>query len=112
MRPGPGVDRVMTADRLLFENEYFDTVVCTEMLEHDPAFWRSLPEMGRVLKPGGSLLLTTRGNGFPEHGYPDDYWRFMPQSGRVLCQMAGLECVESIVDPELAGILVHGRKAE
>ncbi len=33
----------------------FDTVLCNSVLEHDPAFWKSLAEMKRVLRPGGLL---------------------------------------------------------
>src|SRR5690242_14807098 len=72
-RPGPGVDYVMNAHDLNFPIHYFkivtdglfDVVISTEMLEHDSEFWRSLSEMGRVLRPGGYLILTARGNGFP-----------------------------------------------
>jgi SAM-dependent methyltransferase len=42
------------------ENELFDYVVCSEVIEHmeqDPMFM--LSELNRVLKPGGMLLLTT-----------------------------------------------------
>jgi ubiquinone/menaquinone biosynthesis C-methylase UbiE len=42
------------------ENETFDYVLCSEVLEHmelDPMFM--LAEVNRVLKPGGTLILTT-----------------------------------------------------
>lgn len=42
-----------------YQDETFDTVVCTEVLEHlvfDPAF--AMNEMARVLKPGGHALIT------------------------------------------------------
>jgi SAM-dependent methyltransferase len=47
------------AEKWPFPDETFDTVVCTEVLEHllfDPMFAAS--EMCRVLKPGGSVLVT------------------------------------------------------
>lgn len=108
MRDGPSVDIVATADALPFDADAFDVVVSTEMLEHDPAPWLSLAEMGRVLRPGGHLLLTTRGNGFGEHNEPSDYWRFMPASRELLLEMAGCEPLDMALDPEVPGVFAHG----
>ena len=47
-------------DRFPYDDEYFATVLCCELLEHltvDPM--RMLAEINRVLKPGGHLVLTT-----------------------------------------------------
>lgn len=108
MRPGPGVDVVATADALPFDDASFDVVVSTEMLEHDPSPWLSLAEMGRVLRPGGHLLLTTRGNGFGEHHEPSDFWRFMPASRDRLLELANCDPVALALDPEVPGVFVHG----
>lgn len=107
-REGPGVDRVMDGHALDFKDATFDVVVSTEMLEHDAAFWLSMAEMGRVLRPGGHLLLTTRGNGFGEHGYPFDYFRFMPESRGLLLELASCDPLELALDPQVPGIFVHG----
>lgn len=112
MRDGPGVDMVAEAHKLPFEDESFDVVISTEMLEHDAQFWLSLPEMGRVLRPaGGVLILTTRSNGFPEHGFPEDYWRFMPNSVGLLAALAGCDLVSWMRDPQDPGIFLACRKA-
>lgn len=108
MRAGRGVDVVGSADALPFPVASFDVVVSTEMLEHDPSPWRSLNEMGRVLRPGGHLLITTRGNGFGEHNEPSDYWRFMPGSRALLLELAGCDAVTLDLDPQAPGIFVHG----
>ena len=109
IRPGPGVDRIVVAgDPLPFAAGAFSVVVTTETLEHDPLFWVTLHEIGRVLAPGGHLLLTTRGNGFGEHHEPSDYWRFMPESRRLISQLAGCEPVVMSLDPEVPGVFVHG----
>ena len=112
MRAGPNVDRVLDAHDILeaFGPESFDTVVCCEMLEHDPAFWVSMDRMGRVLKHGGRLLFTTRGLGFPLHEYPSDLWRFTPDAGKRLAELAGLIDVEVRDDPQASGIFVSGRR--
>ena len=57
------------------EDEAFDAVLSTQVLEHveDPALY--LSECFRVLRPGGRLLLSTHGV-FMYHPDPDDYWRW------------------------------------
>jgi SAM-dependent methyltransferase len=88
MRPGPNVDVVANAKEIPFPRESFDVVTCLEMIEHDQdPFW-SVEEMKRVLRPGGSLVITVPGIGFPRHDYPSDYWRFTDDGLRIL--MAGL----------------------
>src|SRR5262245_37890964 len=117
-REGRDVDRVMDAHELDFltaRPQYagsgFDIIISTEMLEHDPAFWLSMAEMGRVLKPGGDLIVTARGNGFPLHDYPGDYWRFMPESFPLLLEMAGCDVVEVRPDDKRSpGMFGWGRK--
>lgn len=113
MRPGPNVDHVCNAHHLcdLFEEGQFDAVVCCEMLEHDDEFWTSMRQMARVLKPGGRMILTTRGIGFPLHEHPDDLWRFTESAGRKLAEMAGLHDVTVLEDPQAPGIFVTGEKA-
>jgi SAM-dependent methyltransferase len=110
MREGPGVDRVASSHDLPFDDGQFDVVVSTEMLEHDPYPWVSMAEMGRVLVPGGLLVVTARGNGFKLHAYPDDYWRFMPSSFPVLLSLAGCDVVDVREDPQAPGMFGCGRK--
>lgn len=100
MREGDGVDMVARASELPFDKGEFECVVCTEMLEHDPEPWRSVPEMARVLAPGGRLILTTRGIGFPLHEHPSDYWRFTAEGVARLIELAGLELIDIRPDPQ------------
>lgn len=44
---------------LPFKDNEFDFVFCTEVLEHIPDDARALGEIGRVLRPGGLILLST-----------------------------------------------------
>lgn len=48
------------ADQLPFANNQFDLVTCLEALEFFPSDTAALREMVRVLKPGGTLLVTRR----------------------------------------------------
>lgn len=66
--PGKNVHVVSKAHEYAAPDGYFDTVCTTEMLEHDQYIHLSLPNMLRVLKPGGLFLLTCAGPGRPEHG--------------------------------------------
>jgi len=75
VRSGPEVDVVGDAHKLPFENEKFDNILCTEVLEHLHSPYIAISEMKRVLKQGGKLILTTRFI-FPLHDIPHDYYRF------------------------------------
>jgi SAM-dependent methyltransferase len=54
-----------------------DVVLCTETLEHVPDTTRFLAEMARVVRPGGSIILTVPFSA-RYHYIPHDYWRFTP----------------------------------
>ena len=109
MRPGPNVDVVANADVLPFGNEVFNVVLCLEMLEHDATFWKTLPELVRVLRVGGSLVLTVRGIGFKKHEYPYDYWRFTKEGLESVCSPY-VTIIKSIEDATDQGVFLHGVK--
>jgi glycosyltransferase involved in cell wall biosynthesis/SAM-dependent methyltransferase len=47
-------------DRFPYSDEYFDTVLCGELLEHLPSDpMHMMSEVNRILKPGGHLVITT-----------------------------------------------------
>jgi SAM-dependent methyltransferase len=100
MEAGKGVDYVMRASKLSFADKQFQCVITTEMFEHDSTFWLSMAEMERVLAPGGYLIITTRGIGFPYHEYPGDFWRFTEDALNFLFEYVGLEVLEVSPDPQ------------
>lgn len=81
---GPGVDKVIAIHQLSEPNTY-DTLISTEMLEHDIHWKESLRSMYDNLKPKGLLILTCAGPTRQEHGtkrttpgdspYTTDYYR-------------------------------------
>lgn len=75
VKPGLEVDVVGDAHKLPFEDEKFDNILCTEVLEHLHSPHIAISEMKRVLKRGGKLILTTRFI-FPLHDIPQDYYRY------------------------------------
>lgn len=79
--PGPGVDVVSPAERLLdhFAPQSFDIVISTEVIEH-VRDWRAVAHnLKAVLRERAILIVTTRSPGFEFHGYPLDFWRFTPE---------------------------------
>lgn len=74
------------------EDESFDAVLSTQVLEHvsDPTLY--LSECHRVLRPGGELLLSTHGV-MSYHPDPVDYWRWTCAGLRRAVEEAGLEVV-------------------
>lgn len=76
--PGPGVDLLCDVTALIdrFGRESADLVICTEGLEHFLPWRMAVSHLKGVLATGGVLLVTTRSEGFPLHGFPYDFWRF------------------------------------
>lgn len=68
----------------------FDMVLSTQVLEHVPEPDHYLKESFRVLKPGGSLVLTTHGI-FQDHGCPYDFWRWTADGLRLLLERVGFQ---------------------
>ena len=97
IQPGPMVDEICNVNDLVtrFGVSAFDVVVCTESLEHMADWRRAISEMKRVLKPGGKLLVTTVGIGFPYHPHPEDYWRFEPADMRQIFSDCRIDLLET-----------------
>jgi SAM-dependent methyltransferase len=81
---GKGVDAISRAHEFKPPNPV-DTVISTEMLEHDQYWELSLANMVDILKPGGLLVLSCATTGRGEHGtwgtsptdspFTSDYYR-------------------------------------
>jgi SAM-dependent methyltransferase len=80
-------------DMSAIPTESFDTVLCSEVLEHLPTPSRALSEIARILKPGGKVLLTV-----PYlcrlHEEPRDYFRYTSHGLRHLLETAGFVVLE------------------
>jgi SAM-dependent methyltransferase len=75
--------------RLPFQDEAFDAVICTQVLEHvrNPA--SVVRDLARVLKTGGHLYLSAP-QGWHQHQKPLDFFRFTSFALRYLFEQAGL----------------------
>lgn len=91
------IDYVCDITAIPVPDETFDAVLCTEVLEHHPEPIKVVHELARVLKPGGTLLLTAPlGSGIhqePYHFYggytPYWYERFLQDAGFEALAIAG-----------------------
>lgn len=110
MREGPGVDAVFDASGL--EPSSAEVVISTEMLEHARDWQAAVRGLVGAVRPGGLLVLTTRSDGFPVHGYPDDHWRFSVEAMGQILKAAGLdtERLEPDPDPQSPGVFAKARK--
>jgi SAM-dependent methyltransferase len=91
------VDVVAVGERLPFPDDRFDVVICTQVLSYAADPWQLVGELKRVLRPGGTLLLSAPAF-FPQHH--DERWRFVRNGLQLL--LGGFSSVEIV--PEGASI--------
>lgn len=107
IRPGPGVDEVIPGSDITWAG-MFDVGVCTEVMEHDLTFWKTLENLVRAIRAGGYLIVSTCGNGFPTHEYPKDFYRFSEDAIMELFILNDLSVIETkVIDQSVMGV---GRK--
>ena len=107
---GPSVDEICNVYDLekRFGTSAYDLVICTEVVEHVRDWHSALTNITAVLRPGGTLFLTTRSYGFPIHGYPNDYWRYEPADLRQI--FASFDDVLIEPDPAEPGVFVRAKR--
>lgn len=84
----------------------YETVICTELLEHveNPRYVAT--EIARVLVPGGRLILTVPFLG-RLHEEPRDFYRYTKYGLEDMFKSAGLEVAEIVEHGSLASFLGH-----
>jgi SAM-dependent methyltransferase len=101
-----GPDVLYDGKRLPFEDASFDTVMAIEVLEHTPEPARLLAEMRRVLRKGGTLIVSAPFS-FRLHEEPHDYFRYTPYGMRELLGQVGLDVVEQWAQGGLWTVIGH-----
>ncbi len=85
----------------------FESVLCTQVLEHVPQPGRAMAELARALKPGGHLIVSV-----PHlsaiHEAPSDYYRYTEYGLRELAEASGLDVVEIQATGGLISFIAHG----
>ena len=72
------------ATALRFEDDTFDAIICSEVLEHLPDYDAAIREMRRVLKPSGKLCITV------PHAWPERIcWQLAPPPNGYAFQPGG-----------------------
>jgi autotransporter strand-loop-strand O-heptosyltransferase len=65
---GANVDVISVGHLYDAPNEYFDTIISTEVFEHDMFYEKTINNIIRMLKPGGAFIFTCASTGRDEHG--------------------------------------------
>jgi SAM-dependent methyltransferase len=104
---GPGVDIVVPpGEKFPFPNGHFDIVVATSVFEHDPAFWKTLSEMTRVVKETGFLYICAPSNG-GVHRYPLDCFRFYPDASQSFLDIVREQAPQAVLSESFVGDQDH-----
>lgn len=78
---------------LPFQDAVFNMVLCSQVLEHVPEPSGLMAEVARVLKPGGTLLLTAPQT-WGLHMEPHDFYRYTKYGLCYLTEKNGLRVIE------------------
>jgi SAM-dependent methyltransferase len=65
---GKNVDIISIGHLFNGPDNHFDTIISTEVFEHDMFYEETIKNVMRMLKPGGLFLFTCGAPGRPEHG--------------------------------------------
>lgn len=83
------VDVICPATELTFKDNSFDSVLCTQVIEHVYDHSTMISEIKRVLRPGGHIILTAP-FAWEKHEEPYDFFRFTPYALKELFERSGL----------------------
>ena len=108
----PFVDYHYDIQALEFEDDYFDGISCSAILEHVENPIKAISEMFRVLKKGGKIWVEIPFNQ-PYHPSPHDYWRVTPDGMRIwMHQFKELSTGAFFINKSLiyTGVYYYGEK--
>jgi SAM-dependent methyltransferase len=87
------LDYVGFLHEMPIEDEIFDAVLCTQVLEHLEWPRESVKEMHRIIKPGGKLYMTVP-MAQNEHQVPYDFFRYTSYGLESICKHAGFHDIK------------------
>jgi SAM-dependent methyltransferase len=103
----PGITYVASVERMtMVPSATYDTILCSEVLEHVAHPWSGLREIHRVLRPEGVLVLTVP---FLArlHEEPNDYFRYTEHALRAMLTDADFQVADIAVIGSVFSFLGH-----
>ena len=100
------VEIIGDIQRMGLRGNSFDTVFCSQVLEHVPKPQEAINECYRVLKEGGYFLLSVPHLSYL-HNEPHDYYRYTRHGLRFMLEKAGFEIVHLEAAGGLLSFLGH-----
>ncbi len=100
------VDVFYDGKTIPFKNDHFDAVFTSEVFEHVFDIDEIIPEIKRVLKPGGQMLVTVP-FAWNEHEVPNDFGRYTSFGIKHLFQKHGFEVVNYEKSGHFAAVLAQ-----
>ena len=85
-------------------NNNYNVIMCTEVLEHTLNPFKAVDNLYKILKKGGSILVTTPLN-FRKHGPSPDCWRFTTDGLKSLFANFEKIKIQEIHNPEYSRFL-------
>jgi SAM-dependent methyltransferase len=81
---------VCSLEAIPVEDARFDAIIFTQVMEHLPKPMMALRELGRVLKPGGTMICSAP-LFYQEHEQPYDFYRYTQFAWRAMMKEVGLD---------------------
>ena len=100
------VDTLGDIQKLPLKEETFDSVFCTQVLEHVPEPQEAVYEVFRVLKKGGYAIFTVPHLAYL-HNEPHDYYRYTKHGLKHMLEKTGFEVKQIISAGGLISFLGH-----
>jgi SAM-dependent methyltransferase len=91
---------------LPFKNSSFDSILCTQVLEHVKNPFVLFQQVSRILRDDGHLILTAP-QAWPLHEEPFDFFRYTKYGLSLLAEQAGLKVV--MIKERRGGIVAVGQ---
>lgn len=98
------IDVYASVDSLPFKDGEFDTILCTNVLEHVAEAGKGFRELSRCLRDGGRLVMSVPFL-YPAHEAPHDFYRYTPYGLRHQLEKNGLK-IEKLIPMGGAGLLL------
>ncbi|MDA2935714.1 class I SAM-dependent methyltransferase [Patescibacteria group bacterium AH-259-L05] len=86
------LDYVYDLENTPFSDNKFDSVICTQVLEHVKEPKKVLNEIFRILKPGGTIYISAP-QGWGVHQAPHDYYRYTNFGLQHILQSTGFKVI-------------------